>query len=112
MLIDTSPRAGYHASLHHQALKRLIESSDQLSAFYYSRFTIYDSLIYGFRNYSHTQRSGTRPGNRLSHSSDLSNFNLRAGGPWQKQGLRIRAHTEPNPQCVGTKHSGARRRAL
>jgi hypothetical protein len=55
MRIDTAKPAGYHASLHAEFQPdKAYRKTDQSPRFYYSRFTLYDLLIHGFRNYSNS----------------------------------------------------------
>ena len=57
-------------------------------------------------------RAGARPGYRRHCRADLSDFDVRAGGAGQEQGLRLRAHKPSQPQGAGTLRGTAGRRAV
>src|SRR5258705_7851692 len=78
----TMPRSTYGISSKQRALTSIDHSHVLL-------FTTQDLRLttYGFRNYGNSQRTGTRPNNRLGYGPYLSDFNLRAGWARQEQGL-------------------------
>ena len=63
-----------------------------------------------FRHGLHPRRPGTRPVDRRDHHADLSDLDLRAGGARPPQGLRVRAHAEPDAERARGQPRGHRER--
>ena len=63
-----------------------------------------------FRTDLHSRRPGARPLDRRDHHADLSDLDLRAGRAGPPQGLRVRAHAEPDARGARGQHRGDRTR--